>query len=839
MRTLFSFILMLLCLQVLAYPGNDKPVYGGSPNSLKGKVIDSTTDEAVAGALVYIHDLDRSMITDSSGQFHFSDLPTGRFLVEIRALNYSSHTQKININGDISINFKLENTGLENVTVIFTGASHATEIKKSPVPIISIDKSYLQQTLGTNLVDAIAKVPGVNAVTTGPNVSKPFIRGLGYNRILTLYDGVRQEGQQWGDEHGVEIDQYSIDHVEVVKGPASLTHGSDALAGVVNFLPPAILPYGKIAGNVLAEYQSNNGMIGTSAMIMGNTNGYTWSGRISHKEATNYQNKIDGQVYGTAFKETDASAGMGINRSWGYSRLNLTMYDDIQEIPDGSRDSASRKFTKQINEADTLRPVVSKSELNSYKITVLHQHVQHYRALWTNSVHIGKGKIAFNAGYQQSIRREYSHPENADIPGLYLNLKTLNYDIKYYIPEILGWEPMVGINGMYQINQNKGTEFIIPDYKLFDLGPFAFIKKSYKKLDISGGVRYDIRSFSNTGLYTKPNPVTGFDEKVSNNDTVGASHPFSDYKHSFSGMSGSIGATYSINKKVNLKANLARGFRAPNIAELSANGVHPGTNIYQLGNPDFKPEQNIQEDLGLFVTTRHVSISVEAFNNDISNYIYNQKLLNKKGQDSIIIDGNQTFQFQSAHAQLYGGEFNIDIHPHPYDWLHFENSLSMVYALNKEVGGVKPAGDARYLPFIPPVHTRHELRAGFNKPFKHVNNAFVKVEVELYAAQNRAYLAYNTETTTPGYALLNAGIGGDIVNKKGNTIITITILGNNLGDVAYQSHLSRLKYFEAYPNDPRPYHGIYNMGRDISFKVIIPFTFKTSKPETNKMIEIM
>jgi len=101
-----------------------------------------------------------------------------------------------------------------------------------------MDRINIDQNLSTNIIDAIAKtLPGISAVTTGPNISKPFIRGLGFNRVLTLYDGVRQEGQQWGDEHGIEVDGYGVAKIEVVKGPASLSYGSDALAGVVNLIP--------------------------------------------------------------------------------------------------------------------------------------------------------------------------------------------------------------------------------------------------------------------------------------------------------------------------------------------------------------------------------------------------------------------------------------------------------------------------------------------------------------------------------------------------------------------------------------------------------------------------
>ena len=175
-------------------------------------------------------------------------------------------------------------------------------------------------------------------------------------------------------------------------------------------------------------------------------------GRVSHKAASNYQDKYDGRVYGTAFKETDASLSMGLHKKWGYAHIGFELYDDLQEIPDGSRDSASRKFTKQISEADTIRPVVSDDELKSYAINKLHQHVQHYRFYSGNNFTLGKGRLAVNLGYQRSVRREFNHPVLFDIPGLYLQLNTLSYDVKYYFPEFKGWNLSTGVNGMYQTN---------------------------------------------------------------------------------------------------------------------------------------------------------------------------------------------------------------------------------------------------------------------------------------------------------------------------------------------------------------------------------------------------
>ncbi len=805
-----------------------------SQNVLSGRVSDFRSGESLPGVTVYIPDLKTGAITDTTGLYEITNLPKTKVLVQVSFLGYKTLNRFIDLKNTNSMDFKMEESVAEMNTVVVTGISSATEMKKEPVPIVAIDRKEIDQGISTNIIDAIANLPGVSAVTTTPNVSKPFIHGLGYNRVLTLVDGVRQEEQQWGDEHGVEMDEYATDRIEVVKGPASLIYGSDALAGVVNLISAPPVPNNTIKGNFLAEYQTNNGLIGSSASLAANKNGVIWGGRISHKEATNYQDPIDGRVFGTAYNESDANGYVGLNKKWGYSHLNFSLFDDQPEIPDGSRDSATHKFTKQITEADTARPIVSNSELKSYKITPLHQHVQHFSIASLNNFIIGSGKLEVNVGWQQSDHREYSHPQAADTPGLDLTLNTLTYDIKYLLPESKGWETTVGVNGMEQINNtDKATEFIIPDYNLFEIGPFAHVKKSFDKLELSAGARYDNRFFNNKQMFTNTNPSTGFDEQVALPDTAGAKQTFSNYKHTFSGASGSMGATYNISDKFFIKANVARGFRAPNISELSANGVHPGTAMYQIGNPDFKPEFSLQEDIGLFFSSKYANGSVELFNNNIDNYIFNQRLLKHDGQDSNYTSEIPYFKFEQSHAELYGGEVSFDIHPHPWDWLHFENELSVIYAENLGGNGIHVTDSSKYLPFIPPLHWHSELRANVKKKFKHFSSFYAKVEMDYFATQNRAFLANNTETVTPGYTLIGAGIGADITNRLGKVLFSFDISANNLANVAYQSNMSRLKYMDFYVNHEGepvsvsgPGSGIYNMGRNIGFKIIVPINSK-------------
>ncbi|MGC4022380.1 MAG: TonB-dependent receptor [Cyclobacteriaceae bacterium] len=182
-------------------------------NSLSGKIINKETKLAIPFATISIPDLHAFATCDSSGNYHFEKIPAATYQVEVNALGYKIFSQIISVQGASIGNFELSESATELAEVVVTGSSKAVEIKKSPLSIASVNRQYLTTNISTNIIDAIARIPGVNAITTGPNVSKPVIRGLGFNRILTMYDGMRQEGQQWGDEHGIEMDNYAFDRI--------------------------------------------------------------------------------------------------------------------------------------------------------------------------------------------------------------------------------------------------------------------------------------------------------------------------------------------------------------------------------------------------------------------------------------------------------------------------------------------------------------------------------------------------------------------------------------------------------------------------------------------------
>lgn len=776
------------------------PEYATGKASLSGKVTDKSSGEALPGVSIYFPDLKTGTISQADGRYFIDQLPDTKLLVQVSFLGYKMATETIDLTNTKSFNFSLEESVTEISEVVVTGQSGGIENNRTPSPIAIVPHTQMLQNASGNIINALTKVPGVAQITTGSGISKPVIRGMGYNRVVVVNDGIRQEGQQWGDEHGIEIDENTVNRVEILKGPASLAYGSDAMAGVINMISAPTQPEGSVKGNISSNYQTNNGLVNYSVNLAGNKNGLSWEMRYSNKMAHAYQNKYDGYVYNSGFREQAANTTLGINRSWGFSHLHLSMYALKPGIVEGERDSLSGRFLKANTE------IADNSDFHSYQPEAPFQKINHYKAVWDNRFFIGQSKVEATIGFQQNRRKEFESPAEY---GLFFLLNTLNYDFKYVLPEKNNWKLTAGISGMRQQSENRGTEFLVPEYTLFDFGVYTIASKRIGKLDISGGLRYDTRSEDGRSLYLNEN-----------GEVVSASEPnvserFSNFSRTFSGISGSIGATWQISESVYSKLNVSRGFRAPNIAELGSNGVHEGTQRYEIGNPGLKPETSLQLDYALGLNITHVSAELNVFTNTVDHYIFINKL---SWQESDPLFGNlPAFRFSEGNARFYGGEIQIDIHPHPLDWLHLENSFSYVNGTLKN-----QPDESRYLPFIPAPAWISDVKAEFDKVNRFLANSYISVGIEKTWKQDHIYAAYNTETATPGYMLLHMGLGTDYV--PGNkTRFSVYISANNLTNVAYQSHLSRLKYVGY--NYATGRAGIFNMGRNISVKLIIPVNF--------------
>jgi iron complex outermembrane receptor protein len=425
-------------------------------------------------------------------------------------------------------------------------------------------------------------------------------------------------------------------------------------------------------------------------------------------------------------------------------------------------------------------------------------------------------------GFSQNIRREYDHPTDPNQAGMYVRLNTVNYRVKYAAPTTANIETSFGINGMYQNNKIKdATDFPIPNYDLLEFSPFLFAKWKNERWTVSGGASYDYRHLTTYDLYIKPNPNNGFTFQVPLSDTVGSTKQFTGLDQTFKGVSFSIGTTYKVTNQISLKANFAKGYRAPNISEIASSGLDPGAHIYYEGNRNFVPEYNFQEDIGIMGEFKDLSASFSIFNNNIQNYIYLTEEVDPQGDPIIRVQGNKTFQYQQSTAQIYGMEAMVNIHPRIIKGFSFNNNFAMTYGFNRKGEFENKGIYGEYLPFIPPAKLLSSLNQEINTKSKIFPSINFKAEIDVNGTQNRYLALYKTETPTPGYALLNLGMGTDIrLSKK--TTVQFQFQVNNLFDAIYQSNLSRLKYFEYYTQSPNGYAGIYGMGRNFCIKLIVP-----------------
>ncbi|MEY2922059.1 MAG: hypothetical protein RL108_681, partial [Bacteroidota bacterium] len=379
-----------------------------------------------------------------------------------------------------------------------------------------------------------------------------------------------------------------------------------------------------------------------------------------------------------------------------------------------------------------------------------------------NTIFFNKSKLDADLGYIQNDRSEY---EDSEVPVLQMKLKTFNYNVKYYLPKIGKIESIIGTQGMHQTNSNFGQEYLIPDATTNDIGVFGTTNYEWNKNVLQAGIRWDKRSISST---EHGNPgEEGYFEKM-------------DKK--FQSINASLGFKTQLHKELIMRLNLASGFRAPNLAELTSNGVHEGSNRYEIGNSELQNEQNFQTDLNLEYRNSHFELFLNGFYNHITNYIF----IAPNGNQ---INGNDVYDYLQANANLYGGEAGIHFHPHPIDWLHITSSF-------ESVTGKKQNGEN--LPLIPAMKWNSSIKTEF-KSTKWFQEGFAVLNLEHYLNQNNPGLF---ETNTTDYTLLNLGFGGQI--SFGKTAFDVNINANNLLDKRYISHLSRLK------ND-----GIPNMGRTI------------------------
>jgi len=786
--------------------------------SLSGNVTDSASHQTITGARIYIPQLKSGGTTDSKGNYKITSIPGGTYEIEVEMLGYATLTKQVTIKGNATLNFYLAVSSFSSEEVLITALGNVTNTQRSPVPVTLVSHDMLIHESSTNVIDAIASQPGVSQITEGPGISKPEINGLGYNRVLTLFDGEKQEDFQWGDEHGILIDPNAVYDAEIIRGPGSLQYGANAIAGVVSFKSEPFPDDGTVQGSVLTEYQTNNGLIGTSEDIAGNNHGFVWDLRASYEEAHCYSDPKDGYVWGTAYNQDNIRGLIGLNEKWGYSRISVSILHREIEVPDGNRDSATGKFAFDFPQNGQLLP--NRANFLSYYPNIAgYQVLDHDEVWWQNSINAGRGKIGLDIGYTQSHRQEI---DTGTVAEYNILVHDIPYSFKYQIAgDSSGLKFTGGMNGMYEFGENAPeppAPYIryseIPNYNDFDIGGYAILEKDYKNLTLSGGLRYDIRNIMGQAMYLL-NYGTPQQQMVAAG-TPGAYTQYSGFSDIYTGLSGSIGASYQLPGNNYVKLNFAKSYRAPSIQELNSNALNAGANAYIIGNTNLKPEQGYETDIAYGYNGKDVGFELDGFYNYISNFIFDDRT----GE---IIQDFPVFQFKANNAIIEGITAYFNIHPADTKWIEIDNGFTYIYSF---MPGQTDSTD--HVPLTPAPRLNTEVKFKFNNRANSIlRGTYFEIGQDKYWAQNNIYSELNTEIPSEAYTLYNAGIGTNFVNPKtGRVVCSFFINCTNLTNLAYVDHLSHNGYFLAYNAVPavvtQQSQGIYNMGRNVGFKLIFP-----------------
>ncbi|MGJ8744570.1 TonB-dependent receptor [Polaribacter sp.] len=736
MKTLITMLLLVTAFSVNAQ------------NSLSGNITD-TQNNPLATVQIYALELHKGTTTKEDGNYIMKNIPKGKIKITFSYLGFKTVSKIIEFNSEnIVLNIQLEETPFTMDEVIISAPFNKLQ-SENVMKIERLTAKSIQKTGATTLSEGITNIAGVSQISTGASIGKPVIRGLSGNRVLVYTQGIRLENQQFGGEHGLGINDAGISSVEVIKGPASLLYGSDALGGVLYLNPENFASENSKELNFSHRYFGNT--LGTNTSLGAKLSSENWKflARGTYANHSDYKIPTDERVTNTRFNEKDFKTGIAYSKNNFTSEFRYNFNRSNLGLPE-----------EGIAEQST-----SKTLLEPYQLIDNHILSSH------NHFFLGDSKLDLDLGYTFNDRQEFEEhhdeheeddaheeeeEEHDEEAALRMKLKTFSYNAKYHFPKIGNVEILSGVQGLHQTNTNFGEEILIPNATINDFGVFTTANYSWHKNTIQAGIRYDNRN------------ITTEKHEVAHEDEI---HVFEAIDKSFNSFTTSLGFKTELSDNFTVRINAASGFRAPNLAELSSNGVHHGTNRFEQGNSNLVNEKNIQLDLSLEYKTEHFELFANGFYNHLNDYIF----IAPTGE---IEDETPVYSYLQEDAKLYGGEMGFHLHPHPIDWLHLESSFETVI-------GEQDNGD--YLPLIPANSWKNTLRGEFNIR-KWLQQGYASATLKSTFSQNNIGLF---ETYSPSYNLINLGFGGDITTNGIQFSTSLSI--NNLLNTKYIDHLSRLK----------------------------------------------
>jgi iron complex outermembrane receptor protein len=763
--------------------------------NLKGTVTDEKTGERLEDAHVYIHELEKGEVTDKSGKFEFENLKPGNYHLHITRIGYAPLIVDVPLAGNLDLGtLRLKESTSELRQVEIEDSRFRTTKNEISQSITVVDKEFIDKNPGSSFAGILTKVPGVQAVTTGTGIAKPLIRGLGFNRVAVAEFGLKQEGQQWGADHGLEIDQFNVERVEIIKGPGSLLFGSDAISGIINIRPVFSLKPDRLHSGGLFTYRSNNHLFGYSAHAGLQKKGLLFKARFSGQDYADYAVPADEFTYNsfilpienrrlknTAGRERNASVSMGLIKNWGYSMLSATYYDlktgffpgahGIPKVNDLSADESIRN-----------------RDLPS-------QDVKHIKVVSNSNIRIGKGWLESDLGFQQNLRNEYSLPHThgqAPTPQgnteFSFSLRTLSGNIRYHHPITSKLKAIHGINGQHRHNRSAGYSFLIPGFTEWGIGAYSFFKYEIKPTRIlTAGVRFDYAHIRSAAFYRTV---------YQNNVASGSERVSPDINRSYNNVSGAIGYTLIPKEGWNLKFNLGSSYRLPTAVELTANGIHHGSLRHEKGDSTLTSERGIQFDLGITHEGKKLDVGLSPFFNYFFGFIY----LDPTAEFSPLPEAGLLWKYNQNDGLHTGLEFFVDYHP--VKGLHLNTGGQFVYTYSPATG--------YNFPLIPPAGGHAEVEYEADMPGKWLGESFAGVELRWAAPQ---VLTARNELTTPGYGILNLNLGTSFQIRSQTLKLRFSV--QNVADTKYFNHLSNWRQL-----------GLPEPGRNFLMSLIIPLEIK-------------
>jgi len=729
--------------------------------TLKGKVLDDR-NSPLPGANIYIPDLHTGIAADAEGNYELTGLRPGNYTIQFSYIGYETYIQNIPIEeNDMVLDVKLHPSVFQSQDVVISGgrpsSQHENAIKIEAITIGSIQSS------GTpSLMKSISQIPGVDMIGMGNAVTTPVIRGLSTANILVLDNGIRLENYQFSENHPYIIDEFGIDRVEVIKGPASLLYGSDAIGGVMNFVKEKPANIGSIAGDATIQYHSNtNGFTGNLG-VKGTGKKFYWGLRGGGKTHMDYLDGSQKFIPNTRFNQTSIKTFAGINSSIGIFRV---YYDFINMTP-----------------GMCVEPVVDVITVRGRKNEIWYQDLNMHLLSSRNTIFLNNFKAEANLAYQYNRRRLNGSDQNPPLTLVDAKLNTLNYEIKSSFTASEYSNFILAVQGMSQKNINQeAPDHVLPNFSLNDISISGLAQHDFEKgIHLQFGLRFDNRfiDIPEQVIHGHEHGDDGQEEEEK---------IFEQLKRYYGNLSGSFGLTVNLNEQFLFRANVASAYRTPNIAELSQDGQH-GTR-YEQGDRNLNSQRNFEGDLSMHYHSNHVLMDVAGFYNYIDQYIY------LAPTSDTTHAGDYIHRYSQNDASLYGMEVVMEVLA-----IHnFGIKSTYSYIRGKLSNGVN-------LPFIP--HNRLNLEVKWNKKELWVfHNFYLKAGSGIAFKQNEPA---PFETKTNGYTLFDAGVG--FLFLIGKQPVNLDIIGTNITDVNYIDHLSTLKPL-----------GYYNPGRNIMVNLTVPF----------------